>query len=279
MSHLNWDLSRLKLIGTEEIPLRSSALQKMVQCPMRALVTIMEGDDSSGQAADTGSAMHKAAAMWHLNNQDVIEALKHMHLFGKEYPLADMKEAEELFRAYTKDKRNKEAETVLVEEKISFSMPPHKEDETQAPIVIHGTLDQVRRVDGDLYLYDIKTTKKAGSVALQSALYQMAAYCLGASIRLNEPVSPGALILPRTYLKKENKGVLQPAGVFWHIPWNLSHLPAILDGLKVVVAALRRGDVWVNPSEDCFWCPEKSIDHCIPKVQKLKLKLRNEHGG
>lgn len=260
------------------MPLRSSALQKMVMCPMRALVTIMEGDDSSGQAADTGSAMHKAAAMWHLNNHDVAEAVKAMHLHGKEYPLADMKEAESLFRLYSKDKRNQEAETPLIERKIAFSIPPCKEDETQKEIVIHGTLDQVRRVNGELRLYDIKTTKKSGTVALQSALYQMAAYCVGATLLMDEPVHPGALILPRTYALKQNVGVLQPTGVFWHIPWTLEHIPVILNGLKVIVAAMRRGDVWVNPNEECFFCPEKSIDNCIPKLLQLKTKLGVKNG-
>lgn len=275
---LKWDLEKLKRIGTASCPLRSSALQKIVECPMRALVTIMEGDDSSGQAADTGSAMHKAAAMWHLNNHDIAEAVKAMHLHGKEYPLADLKEADTMFRYYAKDQRNKEAETVLIESKIAFSIPPHENDETKEAIVIHGTLDQVRRVNGDLYLYDIKTTKKSGTAALHSALYQMAAYCLGASIQLGEPVSPGALILPRTYMKKENAGIHQPSGVFWHIPWNLGHIPAILDGLKVVVAAMRRGEVWVNPNENCYFCPEKSPDNCIPKLMQLKTKMRDKSG-
>src|SRR5690348_15014108 len=105
-------------------PLRASALPSLLRCPRGEVLKLL-GEDEAGQAADTGSAVHFAAKMFHTQARgDVAAALKAMAENLPEFPLADLGTAEAHFRLYAKDRRNQQAKIILCEEKISLTLPP-----------------------------------------------------------------------------------------------------------------------------------------------------------
>lgn len=257
------------LIGTKDSPLRSSSLQQTVKCLWRGMsMFLLSPEDRPGPAADTGSATHAAVHMFHESKGDVLASIEHMHVRRSEYPLADLDDAARLFLAYTKDPRN-HVPVALAEKKVKFTIKPAPEDPTGEPIWITGRLDQVRLVDGVFKVNDLKTSTRDGPVLLAESLYQMAAYCVGATLELGKPVHPGALILPRKYMRAGVNPAESPPGVFWHYVFRLDQCDHILNGVRHAVAMLRSGCAWANPGDYCTWCHFHSIDECIPKLVQI----------
>lgn len=264
----------LRLFGSDAYPLRASALQNLVQCPWRVVMEYLFGRlDESGPAADTGSATHAAIAAWHELGQNAPGAVEEMVRRGGEYPLADLDEAAQLFLLYSRDPRNVNAEFPVtdarpfVEQQISFTIPACKEDPTKAPLVVIGTVDQVRRVSGKLRVFDVKTSKRPGRDLMNEHVYQVAAYCLGASAVFGEPVHPGALICPRGYGRQTPES--SPPGVFFDFPWTFEDCRFVLWGVRRVVAAVRSGEVWHMGGQHCRWCQAASPDNCIPLLRSV----------
>lgn len=260
----------LKRFGTADFPLHPSALRTLVECPWRMVSMYLNTFDSEGgQAADTGSAVHAAAHAMH-DGKEVAQALAVMQARLHEYPKADLLDAADLFLKYSGDLRNKEAKIICNEVKIGFQIEATKEDPTGEPLIFEGRLDQVREIDGRLKVYDLKSSKKDQMELLLEHTYQMAAYCVGASILLKKQVDPGALILVRRYKTTDHSN----APVFWHYTWTFDQCAQILDVIRHRVAAIRKGIIHHNPSDaQCHWCHERSPDMCLPKLQK-ELKLR-----
>jgi hypothetical protein len=268
-----YDYKRLVEFATAKRPLRSSSLQKIAQCPMSVVMNFFEQDDEAGQAADTGSAMHHAAHLFH-HGIPKDEAIRQMELQKETYPLANLLEARHMFHGYQLDPRNIEAKIIKIEEEVKITIPPAKEDKTKEEIVIIGHLDQIRedKLSKIWKLWDIKTGTKGGQYYINSSLYQLASYCYGATLKFKREVHPGGLILPREYLGPTTLGkILSPPKAYCYLPWTYDHIPHILNGLRYAVAAIRNGTPWVNPNpvDWCRWCPAKGIDFCIPKVKKL----------
>lgn len=223
---------------------------------------LMEGGSGdSGEAADTGSAMHKAIALLHKGNS-VATSLVGMQERITEYPLADLQDAAAMFLQYSADPRNINADIVLVEEKVEFLIAPSPEDPTGAPIRVEGTLDQVRRENGKLRLWDPKSSKKEPVSLLHAHMYQLAGYCIGASMKLGETVHPGGLILTRMYAKQRNP--------HWQVTWTFDDIEQILDPLRHVVGLIRSGRPYHVPNENCQWCPQKSPDLCLEPLKLLR---------
>lgn len=220
-------------------------------------------EDEGGAAGDTGSATHVAVREYH-RGRSLTQSLATMGEERTKYPQADLQDAAAMFLHYATDPRNATAEVLLTEEKISFQIAAAAEDPTGEPIAINGTLDQVRRVDGVLRVYDLKTSRKEPYSILSQTTFQMAAYVVGACYKLGENVQPGALIMPRKY----RPGSIPSSPVFWHYSWMLKDIEHILDGVRHVVASIRRGHLWHVPNENCIWCPQKSPDLCLPRLQE-----------
>lgn len=260
----------LKRFATNDFPLHPSALRMLIECPWRMVSLYLnqfEGD--SGPAADTGSAVHAAAQAFH-DGKEVAAALAVMQARLSEYPQADLMDAADLFLKYSGDARNKEAKIICNEVKIAFQIKAAEEDQTREPLIFEGRLDQVREVDGRLKVYDIKSSKKDQTTLLYESTFQMAAYCVGASILLKKQVDPGALILVRRYKNSDYSN----SPVFWHYAWTFNDCEKILDVIRHRVAEIRRGIVYHNPIEsNCHWCHERTPDLCFPKLQK-EMKLR-----
>lgn len=245
------------------------------------MIHMIPDSDSSGKAADTGSAVHAAAQAFHTFSQkDVEAALQAMRARGLEYPLADFQDAEDQFRAYCEDPRNARADVKLIEEKIAFEIPPHKLDTTKEAIHVVGTLDQLRVVDNRLSIYDIKTSTIDGWQLLQNHAFQIAAYSYGAELKLGEPVHPGALIRTRTYLQKTMQDGGKrvkclpasqcPPGVFWNFAWGRKERDAMLSLLAFVVSRVRQGEVAPRPGEMCKWCFLGGVEGCLPLLLDMR---------
>lgn len=256
----------LSLFGTEAYPLHPSALKAIVECPWRAVMPYLFGsDDDHGVAGDTGSAMHRAAAEFHRHG-NVAAALVAMQEGIASYPLADLQDAAALFLSYASDARNS-CKTLLIEAQVRFEIAPAPEDPTGAPIVIEGRLDQVRVVDGVPILVDIKTTKKDPIEMLGEYSLQQAAYLVGANFVLKTPVDRACILYPRLYRSDPGR-----SNVMYHYPWRLKDTADILACLRHTVARIRSGDVWHVPNSNCKWCPARSPDLCLPKLQEVSLR-------
>lgn len=255
--------------ATKDWPLRPSQLAQLVECNWRVAMRYVYGTtDESGSAADTGSAMHAAVAAWHtVAEGDVTASVEAMVARTAEFPLADLSEAAAMFFLYTRDPRN--ACTVVLQEKgVELVLPPAPEDPTKAPIVVQGTLDQVRclpdKPEGErFFVFDLKTSKRPGLDLLREHMYQVAAYCVGASRELGEPVHPGSLVCPRHY-KKNDPPENRPEGVFFPYPWRFRDTRLILSGLRRIVAAVRAGHVWIRAGDHCRWCDARGPERCLP---------------
>ncbi len=234
---------------------------------MSGLAMVTDEQDSGGKAADTGSAVHMAASIFHGQGaKDVSVSVAVMRGAIDRYPFADLDAAEVQFRHYAKDERNRDAEVVLNEAKVCVKIPPAEDDPTQKEIVINGTLDQVRRENMTLVVYDIKTgSMHEGLDMLHEHLFQLVVYQLGACAKLGLQVSGAGLIRTKDYLKKT------PGPVFWRAPWRLSQCAILVKQIAARVACIRRGDVSISPSgSHCRWCPLGSVSNCVPKLEELR---------
>lgn len=252
----------LTLFATGEFPLHASLLPRFASCPWSAvMVTLVPSDGEGGKAADTGSAVHAAAASWH-GQKDLRSAIRDMRARIGEYPMADLAESERQFRHYASDPRNADAELVLCEAKISLTLPPAPEDPTGSPVVIVGRLDQVRRTPAGLVACDIKTGSPRGWDMLQQHRLQLYAYQVGASLLLGEPVTSAAVIRTKDYYEAAGP-------VFWNGAWSLAQAEAGLRRLTHLVAAVRAGRIHNAPGEACRFCPYGSPDSCEPLLKEM----------
>jgi hypothetical protein len=264
----------LSEFATHIRPLHPSGLGSLLECPWRAVLNYWSDEaGEGGPAGDTGSAMHAAAAAFH-RGKDLAASIAEMQEKLGKYPLADLQEAASMFLKYASDPRNSGAQfpsildTPFVEHSIAFEIAPAAEDQTQQPIQVIGTVDQVRRhEDGKLRAHDIKTSKKEPMDLLAQHVHQMAAYCVGASMALGETVHPGSLICPRRY-----RADVSTSPVFWYYTFSFSDIPHILAGVRHVVARIRAGDVWHKPNANCKYCVGKSPDICFPKLVELRTQ-------
>lgn len=254
-------------------PMHPSWIYTVVQCPWRAAMEFLDatGDGEGGPAADTGSAMHKAAAAFH-TGKGVSDALQVMRDNLKEYPAADLADAAGMFLTYAADPRNRDAKIILVEEPVAFTIAPHPEDKTKRPIEVEGVVDQVREDVEGLNVYDIKTSKKDPNYVRAISIFQQAAYCIGVAMKLKRPVVSAKLIMPRKYSGMDPGS----APVFWPYMWKFADIEQILLGLRIQVMNIRHGNVYHVPNDGCFWCRAKTPDVCLPELQQLNVRLRSE---
>lgn len=219
--------------------------------------------DDSGKAADTGSAVHRAIEVWH-KEKDVAGALAAVRAHLSDFPLADLDEVRLHFTPYTQDPRNINCDLVHNELPVRFQLPPHDSDPTGSPIFVHGTLDQIRRERGQLFLWDVKTSLKDGWVLAHEFSLQLAAYCLGAAKTINQTVYPGGIIRTRGYrTRTAPPAAQQPHGVFFGAPFSLHQIDALLESVRLAVAQIRSGSVQLGPGEWCQYCPAMGMDSCL----------------
>lgn len=255
-----------KSFGSESNPLRASGLPSLLRCPWGSILQRLE--DGSGPAADTGSAVHKAAFFWHQDaRRDTAEAMKRMTEHLPEYPLADLGAAEEQFRHYARDPRNIEAETILCEREVRLTLAPPEGD--TSPVVLIGHPDHVRIDGSGLILCDIKTGGTLeGAEMLDYYAPQLCTYQVAVSRLLGRQVNGVRIIRTKDYLKKDRQKRPKPGIVHWNASWTYSDALHLLDMIRAEVGRVRRGEIRVSPSaEACRYCPGGGIANCLTRLR------------
>jgi hypothetical protein len=164
----------------------------------------MAREDTSGPAADTGTAVHAAAAHYHTQKKGADAAVKAMRAGLNEYPFADLDTAEAHFRAYAGDPRNVSANVILCEAKVRL-VPPRGQRRSYAGRNRHrgdarSSPRSLRKADGRGYQ---NRESPEGADMLDSHCLQLCAYQLAASAHLGKPVTGAAILRTRDYLKTD----------------------------------------------------------------------------
>jgi RecB family exonuclease len=251
------------VFATAEKPLRPSRLVQLTKCPMSVFMTAWNEEDEGGNAAQTGNLVHSAAAVYHKTTGTPTvrreAGLAALEAARSEFPQGDPEKGRDIFTRYAGDPENQNAVTPWVEERVKLVLAPHETDPTGQPIVIAGTLDQVRREkDGSLRVYDIKTgSGKTADESLAEYAIQQAAYVLAARQTLDPNIQPGSLIYTPGYEKPRGRRFL---------PLNLSveRCMLLLTPVVVNVAMIRRGIPVFTPSAGaCQYCKIRPYNNCL----------------
>lgn len=213
----------------------------------------------SGKSADTGGAAHHAIAALH-NGATEARALAGMREALAAFPLADLDQADRIVAAYWADPRNRDANVIAVETRVTAVLCPWTVGEPM--IVIHGTVDQVRMVDGVAEVWDIKTGDRDAVYMQEHHCYQLAAYTLG----FGGTARPGGYIRTKGYFTR-GADKPSPRGVF--IPACIPDLTRCLDAVRLAVSLIRHGHVTAHPGDHCGFCPLVSLESCLPKLSVL----------
>lgn len=252
--------------ATDAFPLRPSSTGKLFACPMSVFMTWIEQDGASNGAADTGSMVHAGAAAFHRTEGDLAfrkgageEALASSQ---SQFPLGDLAKAREIYGAYADDPKNQSADVVWVEQKVRLHLPPAPNDPTGQPVVFEGTLDQVRRFEGGLQVWDIKTGEgKDANESLAEYLLQQVVYTLAARETLDPTTVPGGLIYTPGYKQPRGRRFL-PLGI------SVDQCTQLLAPLVHVVSLIRQGVPLFTPSAAaCKYCPVRPYTNCLPMYQ------------
>lgn len=253
----------LKLFGSAAHPLRASSLPLLLQCPWSVVMKWLEAPGDISEAADTGSAIHRAIAALHRKEGDPLDVMARCRAA---YPLADFREAERHYTAYAGDARNTASSLPYCEQEVALVIPKkgrHRE------VVINGTLDQIR-FDGRRYsLWDVKTGKRSGVEYLHAYAAQLAAYTMAARQTLKLDVHPGGIIRTYGYFAKE------PA-VFFTSPLTVEDCDRVLELVADAVYAVRAYKPRITPGGHCGYCPASGLANCIPlQLEKLSNGKEN----
>jgi hypothetical protein len=265
----------LKNFASADLPIRCSSFPAMVSCPTRFALTYLEGLESpSGPAADTGSAAHLGVKLWH-DGKPLHEIREAVRRSTDLFPKADLDEAEKFVLNYSKDERNAPETVIASEMRLEFSLPPHPYDKTKLPIYCAGTCDQVRKDSSGYSVWDYKTGNPGGLEMLNWFMPQLAAYTYGCKDLFPEPPRIGGIIRARGYtLRGKNKAELQPNGVFFESGVSdLDDCLLLLNGVRLAVALIRRGEAVFGPGESCVHCPLGGVGSCLPAARRYGLEV------
>lgn len=224
-------------------------------------------DDEGGSAAQTGSLVHEGAAAFHRaaasmgldarteEGRAAIEAAR------QKFPEGSHEKAQAIFAAYARDPANAEADVIWVEQQVKLELPPAPIDPTGLPVVIVGTLDQIRRDSrtGKLSLWDIKTgSAHDGWSSLLHYEVQQATYLLAGRATLAPDLEPGGLIWTPGYEKKH-------ATRLFPYQHTVEDAELLVAAVVWTVALIRAGQPIFRPGLDtCRWCRFKSPKDCLP---------------
>jgi RecB family exonuclease len=215
-----------------------------------------------GRAAQTGNLIHSAAHAFHTAGpgaDPVAAGLAALAVARVQFPEGDEDAAEKTFRRYSSDPENQRAVVPWCEKKVRLTLPASPCDPTGLPIVIQGTLDQVRRGDdGVLRVWDIKTGGRlSADECVEEHIIQQAAYVLAARETLDPSIEAGGLIYTPAYAKNRGR-------VFLPLPLTISGATILMSAIPALVSAVRRGVLAFIPSVDgCRWCEFRRYPACL----------------
>lgn len=266
-------------------------------CPGFSVLRGLEPYGTSGAAAQTGTAAHKLIELLHRGYSPEDAASLCRVEAADLYPQADLAFASMLASGYWLDPRwdNDEVVPEWLELEVKLELPADAGDPTGEPIKLTGHVDQIRRgQDGQLRVWDVKTSRGEGGNLVHSHAWQLAAYALAASNTLGEQVLPGGIIRLRGYIDygdcptcsasrgqscatktgnpcfnpHKKREVVAPADpqVFHLAPWSLDQCSAMLETVSWLVAAMRRGEVPTMPGDWCRYCPASGPATCSDEI-------------
>ena len=262
------------------IPKRVSALNGLASCPgFAALNSVF--DNPSGKAAATGTAVGRAAQLWHELGETPTALAAALTQTETELiaSKADFDDVRVWATGYATDPRN--LGVVLpgsCEKKVTFSI---------GEFSFEGHTDQIRRTKAKgLRLWDIKSGQgerlsacscgeldkvaMGGREMVTKYAWQISAYSLAATETLGEPVLPGGIIRIRGYAWnkrcKWDPEDMSTAPVFFYTPWDLDVCREMMDSAHAELEALARGDVKCTPGTHCQWCPGEAPHMCGDKI-------------
>lgn len=247
-------------IGTKEDPVRCSALPMILTCSgFHAMRSVYP--DSSGSAAEMGTAVGRGAEVFH-HGESADKAVE-VALGEIEGRLtgAELTQIEETIRAYSEDPRNGPLGSMQV-------LPESQEKELNFEykgIWFSGHMDQIRRhEDGKLYVWDLKNGRAYGGVQMVNAYAaQLAMYSIGATQYYGEPVRYGGIVRTRGYIGKTNsKLYVGDRPVFFHANWPDGAAEYLADRIVVAVKRLQNGEIDLCPGGHCNFCPGGGVANC-----------------
>lgn len=236
--------------ASEHDRLRASSLTTLGRCPR--LHELQRVSSESGAAADTGSAVGRAIQLWH-EGYTLGDALATIEReCSAKFPRAKLDEATERAKLYMGDDRNPPPSAFHCELEVNLVLPRWPDDDSGHDVHIRGHLDQIRRgEDGRLRVWDVKDGSPGGVDMIHGYAWQLAAYAVGATAALGEPVLPGGIIRTRGYKVGSDPSV---ASVFFATPWSLATCSAMLENVAFHVYLIRTGQVLRQPGSHCSWC-------------------------
>lgn len=260
---------------------RISSIPSLGTCPGFAVLRASGADDGGSKAADTGSAVGRVIQLWHQGGEGAGALEEAMQRAVREapeaFPQADLDEARTWALMYAADPRNRGV--VLpdsCEQEVRLALPAAPEDPTGAPVEFVGHMDQVRRVQGQLRVWDLKSGKGGGLELLYTHAWQLAAYALAATEAYNQPVLPGGVIRLRGYTAKTSP---PEANAHFDAPWSLEACRTMLATAVQHVAWLRLGLIHLQPGIHCQWCPGGGPANCGERIDRVREMPRALVGG
>lgn len=249
---------RFRSFGSAVAPLRPSQLGKFVSCPMSVFLVEQFGDSLGNKAAQTGNLVHAAVAEYHRKAADPAAGLEALTAAREQFPDGDWRKAETIFTAYAADPVNQNAQVFVVEHPVRLVLAPAADDPTGEPVVVEGTLDQIRiGGDGIPRVWDVKTGERLpADETVDEYLIQQAAYTLAARESVEPDVEPGGIIYTPNYSKPRGRR---------HLPLKIDveTCKMLMIAVVDVVATIRRGTPLFRPSaESCRYCPVRPFTQC-----------------
>lgn len=236
-----------------------------------------EYPDNAGEAAQTGTMLHRIIERWH-GGESIDDAVaRTQQEVATEFPLANGQDAERWARAYAEDPRNTDEAAVQYgrvlpewqERELTLELPPADDDPTGQPVVLVGHCDQIRvhpYDENDLAVWDVKTSKDTTIKVLYDYAAQLSLYALAATAEMGRPVRPGGLITVKGYDRKVARTVDKP--VFHEAAWTLQDCNAVADAVRSRVSQIRSGRLNPGPGLWCRWCPIGAPQHCFPLIRQ-----------
>lgn len=256
----------LRDYATDRRPIRISALERFLKCPMSVFLSLCD-EGEGGEAAQTGNLVHSGASAFHQMKGELADRIAAsqaaLDAAREKFPEGDPKKALKILANYTADKANQDAQVEWCEETVRLCLEPHPSDPTGQPIVLLGHLDQVRLGENSRRsVWDIKTGYRLGADAtVLEYLVQQATYVLAARATLHPNIEPGGIIYTPGYEKARSKTHLP-------LPLTVESCKLLLAPLPLLVSLIRQGRSVFRPSIDaCEWCEHKRWPRCLAKFE------------
>lgn len=266
------------MIGDKDHPIRVSSFPMLVRCPRRTMLQFMSLlDETSGEAAQTGTLVGAAIESWHKIGEIEAAFDDAVQRTLADCPDADHDLVKKMLEGYCSDPRNAPrgeepkdsrygiVELESLEAMVEFKIPPHDWDYTREPIVCRGHLDQIRfdKRSGRYFVWDVKAGRRLGGpVLLSEHALQIAGYVVGAEIATGQEMHPGGIIRVADYAAKTN-----PGPVFYEAPYTRDDCFEMLDSVKLAVALARTGKAPAVPNEACQWGCIGGPAQCLPLLR------------